>query len=114
MSIFIDWKFLSNQGDLGGPLVCKIDEKDTLIGILDAINEKTEKFAAVSSVYVEVAKIIPWISSIIGSERELDGQPWKERSNGLISNPDFFIILIFISLHNIFWFLFWTIFIQKK
>ena len=83
-------------------MVCEIDGKDTLIGILDVINEKTKKFAAVSSVYVEVAKIIPWISSIIGSERELDGQPWKERSNGLILNPDCLTVLIFISLHSIF------------
>ena len=83
-------------------MVCEIDGKDTLIGLLDVINEKTKRFAAVSSVYVEVAKIKPWISSIIGSERELDGQPWKERSNGLILNPDFLTVLIFISLHSIF------------
>ena len=98
-------------------MVCVIDGKDTLIGILDVINEKTEKFAAVSSIYVEVAKIKPWISkiigyergldgqpweSIIGYERGLDGQPWEERSNGLSFNPDFLTTLIFISLYKIF------------
>ena len=93
---------MSNQGDLGGPLVCEIGGKDTLIGILVFKNEKTEKYGPVSSVYIEVAKIKPWITSIIGSERELDGPPWKERSNGLNSNPDFLTILIFISLNSIF------------
>ena len=83
-------------------MVCVIDGKDTLIGILDVINEKTEKFAAVSSIYVEVAKIKPWISSIIGYERGLEGEPWEERSNGLSFNPDFLTILIFISLNKIF------------
>ena len=83
-------------------MVCVIDGKDTLIGILDVINEKTEKFAAVSSIYVEVAKIKPWISSIIGYERGLVGEPWEERSNGLSFNPDFLTILIYISLNKIF------------
>ena len=88
------------EGDLGGPLVCEINGKEVLIGVLDIINDKTEKIATASSLYVEVAKIKPWISSIIGYERGLDGAPWnmdrKNQDSNL--NPNLLTILILVSL----------------
>ena len=64
--------------------MCSIGGKDVLIGILDMINEKTSVLNP--SFFLEVSRLKPWIDSIIGYDRGLDGQSIGVRQNSALKS----------------------------
>ena len=64
--------------------MCSIGGKDVLIGILDIINGKASVLNP--SFFLEVSQLKPWINSIIGHERGLDGQLIGDRQNSALKS----------------------------
>ena len=84
--------------------MCSIGGKDVLIGILDIINGKTSVLNP--SFFLEVSQFKPWINSIIGHERGLDGQLIGDRQNSALKS-DFtdniftFVLCIILTFYHI-------------
>ena len=84
--------------------MCNIGGKDVLIGILDIINGKSSVLNP--SFFLEVSQLKPWINSIIGHERGLDGQLIGDRQNSALKsditdNIFTFVLCVVLTCYHI-------------